>query len=346
MTSSPKGPRRRLSRQELGLRALRVAYPALVLAAIYAVYRSVEPPPGSPPTPGLDTASRQWAAADDVAPPGLDGAEHDLQRPQEDDAQEPQVEGGHSQASEESDKEREKERRWSERPSSLCYGHGGRNLTVVTLAVDLPQNYMVQLRRNRLQYVRKHEYRYCEVSTSLDFFRPNAWSKIKAVLLVLSFSETVVSMDADALFVNKSVTFEQILDLPEYNISNKDIVYTADFGRTWDKEPDGRSPINPGVYIVRSTHWAKSYLESLYRLKKAPADSFHEAKAVDLYRSKHRSAFAEHVGIIPHRYMNSPWSHDVKHYRPGDFIVHYATTKHSSGKYERLASTFLPTTRP
>lgn len=77
--------------------------------------------------------------------------------------------------------------------------------------------------------------------------------------LVLSFSDTVVYMDADALIVNTSISFPSLLASLDgaYSTSTKDIVYTTDFQSGRATEPTPYSLINSGVYIVRSTNWTK-----------------------------------------------------------------------------------------
>jgi len=119
------------------------------------------------------------------------------------------------------------------------------------------QAYLVQLRKNRLTYAALHGYRYCEVRTPLDFSRPFPWTKVKAMMLLLSFAETVVAMEADAIVRNKTIRVESILSLEQYNVSGKDVIYTSDFQQSHDADPDPKSSINTGVYIMRSSPWTK-----------------------------------------------------------------------------------------
>lgn len=225
---------------------------------------------------------------------------------------------------------------WIEKPNSLCFGLG--NITILSVAIDLPKAYLVQLRKNRLSYAALHGYRYCEVRTPLDFSRPFPWTKVKAMMLLLSFAETVVAMEADAIVRNKTIRVESILSLEQYNVSGKDVIYTSDYQQSHDADPDPKSSINTGVYIMRSSPWTKAFLESQYRLHTSSIfqTSNLEHDAVKVYRMKNKEDFNAHVAIIPFRFMNSPCTWDLDKYEDGDFIAHYAE-EHSLDKYERLA---------
>lgn len=153
--------------------------------------------------------------------------------------------------------------------------------------------------------------------------------------LVLSFSETVVHMDADALIVNASLSFPALLaSLPAaYNASQKEVVYTTDFQFGRGAEPTPHSLLNTGVYIMHSSNWTKAFLEVQYKFYKSSIfHKFWDQQAVMLYRMKHREEFLEHVAVIP-------YSQKYNEYTPGDFIVHYAGG-HNVEKYERLSRMF------
>lgn len=93
------------------------------------------------------------------------------------------------------------------------------------------------------------------------FYLPRALDcvQVKAMQLVLSFSDTVVHMDADALIVNTSMSFTSLLASLNgaYQTANKDIVYTTDFQMGRVAEPTPYSLINTGVYVMHSTNWTK-----------------------------------------------------------------------------------------
>lgn len=118
----------------------------------------------------------------------------------------------------------------------------------------------MQLRRNRLSYASIHGYRYCEVSTTLDSTRPFSWTKVKAMLLLLSFSDLVFALEADAIIRNKDTRIESILELEEYNVTDKDVIYTSDFQHSQEGDATAKARsiyIDTGVYIVRNTPWTK-----------------------------------------------------------------------------------------
>lgn len=115
----------------------------------------------------------------------------------------------------------------------------------------------MQLRRNRLSYASIHGYRYCEVSTTLDASRPASWTKLKAMSLLLSFTDIVVAMEADAIIRNNTIRIESILELEDYNLAGKDIIYTNDYQQDREGDATAKSYINTGVYIMHSTPWTK-----------------------------------------------------------------------------------------
>lgn len=321
MAGSPKKDRKGL---KLRKKIFRLIYGIFVLLAILCVYRSLQPMSRIP----VNTVkSRTFSEGNlPVGPIGRMDFEfnEDLRTAMY------HKEGLHA-----------KEIKWAEKPSSLCFGNG--EITILSVAVDLPQAYVVQMRLNRLRYITKHKYRYCEVSTNLDYFRPIAWTKVRAMLLVLSFSSTVVHMDADALVANMSLTFESIISLPQYNATGKDVIYTMDFKPGREAEPSITALINTGVYIMHSTPWSKDFLEVQYRFYRSSIHhKFWDQDAVMLYRIKNSRDFAQHVALIPYRYMNIPCSHKYNDYQMGDFIVHYAGG-HDPRKYEKLVQLLTAT---
>jgi hypothetical protein len=114
------------------------------------------------------------------------------------------------------------------------------------------QDYLELLRSNRLTYAGRHNYRYCEVGTSLDFARHPHWTKVKGTSLLLSFADTVMHIDADALIVNHSVSIESIMESTSLNVAERDVIYTTDFTKQ-EGELDARSPVSSAIYIMRST---------------------------------------------------------------------------------------------
>lgn len=287
----------------------KVLYAVSFLAAMYAVLAHFR---SAPPISSSDS--------DEEAPPGLDSLVHNTTTI---------VLSPITRAEQE-------QRRWIEKPNSLCFGLG--NVTILTVTIDLPKAYLVQLRRNRLSYASIHGYRYCEVSTTLESSRPPAWTKVKAMMLLLSFTDIVVAMDADAIIRNNTIRIESILELEVYDLKDKDAIYTNDFQQDRQSEATPKSFINTGVYIMRNTPWIKGFLESVHKFYQSSMFQKNlERDEVMLYRMKNADEFNEHVAIIPFRYMNSPVTQDLDKYEDGDFVAHYAE-EHSPDKYRELAS--------
>ncbi|CAM6096397.1 unnamed protein product [Calypogeia fissa] len=237
------------------------------------------------------------------------------------------------------DSKQEHLRRWIVKPNSLCFGKG--NITILSVAIGLPQDYLELLRSNRLAYAGTHNYRYCEVQTTLDFNRQAHWTKVKATSLLLSFADTVMHIDADALIVNHSVTIQSIMESSTFNLSGKDVIYTSDFKQRQDGGVDAKSHISSAVYIMRSTAWSKALLEAEHKFDRDSSlfNRYEEIDALNLYRMKHAEEYAQHVGIVPFKYMNSPCSENYNYYEPGDFIAHFTEGK-TPEKYVHLASRF------
>jgi hypothetical protein len=122
--------------------------------------------------------------------------------------------------------------------------------------LEMVQDYLELLRSNRLTYAGRHNYCYCEVGTSLDFDRHPHWTKVKATSLLLSFADTVMHIDADALIVNHSISIESIMESTTLNVAGKDVIYTTDFTKQ-EGELDVKSPISSVAFIMRNTPWSK-----------------------------------------------------------------------------------------
>lgn len=247
--------------------------------------------------------------------------------------------GGHSSLNFAHDSKQDHLRPWIIKPNSLCFGKG--NITILSVAIGLPQDYLELLRSNRLAYAGTHNYRYCEVQTVLDFNRHPHWTKVKATALLLSFADTVMHIDADALIVNHSVTIESIMESATQNLSGKHVIYSSDFKQKQDGGVDAKSYISSAVYIMRSTAWSKALLEAEHKYYRESSlfNEYEEIDALNLYRMKHSEEYARHVGIVPFRYMNSPCSENFNYYQPGDFIAHFTEGK-TPEKYVHLASRF------
>jgi hypothetical protein len=158
------------------------------------------------------------------------------------------------------------------------------------------------------------------------------------MLLLLSFTEIVVAMEADAIIRNKTVRIESILELEDYNLAGKDVIYTNDYQQERDSDATAKSYINTGVYIMRSTSWSKGFLESLYNFYSSSLfQKNRERDAVMLYRMKNADDFNAHAAVIPYRFMNSPLATELDKFEDGDFVAHYVE-EHSQDKYRELAS--------
>lgn len=210
--------------------------------------------------------------------------------------------------------------------------------TIVTLATDIPEDYMQGMRYNRLNYITNHPgTRYCEYRHKLDDERDARYSKWLAVEALARNADErhrFVYMDADALIMQLGNTFPT---------SDKDLIMTTD-----RMDPRGRAnknaSINSGVFaFTRNSHWARTFCSEIGRgmpesLKSCNQGGWCDQKAVLLYRKSMRADFEEHVEIIPWDRMNSISEND---YEEGDFVLHIAGGARKVGKYEHLYRKYM-----
>lgn len=184
------------------------------------------------------------------------------------------------------------------------------NLTVVTVTVGLPEDYVAALRENRGIEGERFGYEYCEFKHNLDPTRPLVWSKIRAIQELLDRGRRrVLWMDADA-FVVREKPFEEIIN--KHFGQGKDIVFTDDLAGAED-------PVNIGVIAMRNSPWTQAFWKTVY--KDFPFTLSHplqEQQAVTEYRRLWRADFDAHAVIIRHDLMNNVG------FKTGNFVAHLA----------------------
>lgn len=183
-------------------------------------------------------------------------------------------------------------------------------LTVVTVIVGLPDEYVSALRENRDLEGNRFGYEYCEFRHTLDPTRSLVWSKIRAIQeLMARGRERIVWMDADAFVVNEK-PFEDILD--QYFDRGLDAVFTDDL-------PGAVDPVNIGVIAMKTSSWLQSFWEHVYTdFPFTWTHGMQEQQAVTNYRLRWRADFDAHAVIIKHEVMNNVGS------RRGEFVAHVA----------------------
>jgi hypothetical protein len=103
-------------------------------------------------------------------------------------------------------------------------------------------------------YAARHGYDLHLTSRLLAPERPPAWSKIALVRDLLERYDEVLWVDADAIFVDISK------DIAELVRPDKDLYLVE---HVYAENPEWRSA-NTGVFLVRSTPWARDFLERVW----------------------------------------------------------------------------------
>jgi hypothetical protein len=103
-------------------------------------------------------------------------------------------------------------------------------------------------------YAALHGYDLRLSTRPLDHDRPPAWSKIALVRELLDSYDEVLWIDADAIFLDISK------DIAELVRPGKDLYLVE---HLWEADETWRSA-NTGVFLVRSTPWARSFLDRVW----------------------------------------------------------------------------------
>jgi len=227
--------------------------------------------------------------------------------------------------------------------AATCYGSPKANLTMLTLAKGLPDDYSAALLRNRLKLATFGDYEYCQYNHVLDEMRDPAWSKVLALSALLEQGrQRVVWMDADAVMAHPK-RFEDVAH------SSKDLTFTNDFEESGTAASPSSS-INTGVFMTQNSPWSRQFWSTVYKDFPNPEGKFMHPDIPDLggngrfdqfgvlmYRHEHPSDFAAHANIVGWRSMNT-WLHqdDGK-----AFIVHAAGGAEAKGKYNDILHKYL-----
>lgn len=187
---------------------------------------------------------------------------------------------------------------------------------------------------NKLEYAMKHGYRLHDQSSLINTSRPPAWSKIAAVLDLLSDEhqcDWVMWLDADTVIMNSDIKITSFL--PANN--SFDMLVASDKGGGY----------NSGVFLFRNTEWSKQLLrqwwnKTSYVRPPGLSLSGDNNAMKDLLRkltdfNDHVLApvrctfnsFAEFLTLaqswaIMDKLKDQTWYMDNEHYHKGDFIAH------------------------
>lgn len=162
------------------------------------------------------------------------------------------------------------------------------------------------------QYCGAHGYRFKCYREILDTTRSPHWSKLVAMEQELGGAdEWLLWLDADALIVQPRIRLQDIVS--SFANSNTDLIFSTD-----------RNGLCSGVFFLRNTAWARSFLRAAYLMGEEPGcGHLHEQKTIEtLWRSF--PDIRAKIEFIPDNVIQNPESM----FSPTAFIMHYwAATK-------------------
>lgn len=182
---------------------------------------------------------------------------------------------------------------------------------------------------NKREYAMKHNYAF--IGRSNEFAqqalrtvkRRTVWGKVDAVQKVLPKYDWIFWMDMDAVIMDQSQTVQGILD----NLRNSYEGGPREFEKNIDlviAKPNRDKMINAGVFFLRNTEWAQTFLNKVQETKEwfNRGPSYEQGAMWDTIQLP---GFKEHVLLLDnddHTFNTFP-----SLYVPGDFIVHFAPDK-------------------
>jgi len=190
-------------------------------------------------------------------------------------------------------------------------------IVLVTLSTPAISNFARKSEANKVNYCRRHGYRYAAFRDVLDSARPAPWSKVLAILEVLRTYQCdwVFWTDADAIITNPEIPVDGIID------SDSDLILSKDV-----------NGLNNGVFLIRNCAAAISFLEEVYAQTQFIDDPTWEQAAVK-HVLRNGMAPSLRVKFVPQRRFNSYLSGLSGGYCPeaeyqfGDFVLHLPSVK-------------------
>ena len=226
------------------------------------------------------------------------------------------------------------------------------NLTLLTVAAGLPDNYKSCLRHNRMAYAEQHRLEYCEYDDAPIQLRVNfCWQKLVAVQTLLRDARprrmAVFWLDADALVMDVHISAFDILH--KYA---KDFIFASDYNSCDRDSPaptsretgpavSGRCDegsarrISGGVFMVRNSQAARARLDYIWTQGAKASKHWGDGGSADnvefdRWRAQQAADFDREAVSIDQTIMNSM----RKTYLAGDFIFHHAGGGYEVAAYE------------
>ncbi|GES91189.1 glycosyltransferase family 34 protein [Rhizophagus clarus] len=200
------------------------------------------------------------------------------------------------------------------------------NIAVITSSFLYRDNCMVEAApisaQNKREYAEKHGYAF--VSRSTEFVqqllrkRKEVWGKIDAVEKVLPYYEWLIWLDMDAIFVNRSLSIEDLLKMCEEKVGGRKEFEKINFIVA---RPVGDDMINAGVFLIRNSDWARDFIRNGIQARRDRAyRGMKEQQAMrDAIKRPNWKPNVLYLNGDDHTINTFP-----DRYVRGDYIVHYA----------------------
>ncbi|CAB4479475.1 hypothetical protein RhiirA1_442993 [Rhizophagus irregularis] len=200
------------------------------------------------------------------------------------------------------------------------------NIVVMTSSFLYSDNCMLEAAplsaQNKRDYAEKHGYAF--VSRSTEFVqqllrkRKEVWGKIDAVEKVLPYYEWLIWLDMDAIFVNRTLSIEDLLKMSEEKVGGKKEFEKINFIVA---RPIGDDMINAGVFLIRNSDWARDFIRNGIQARRDRAyRGMKEQQAMrDAIKQPNWKPNVLYLNGDDHTINTFP-----DRYVRGDYIVHYA----------------------
>ena len=173
-------------------------------------------------------------------------------------------------------------------------------IALINLGTPNMENMLKETRRNHKEYCNKHNYDYICYNDSIIPFDVVTWNKIYVLQKHINDYEWIVWIDCDAVFTNKNIKLESIIDKSH----NNSLLVCDDIGG-WR--------FNSGVMFWKNNVWSKLILHELTQMEHiGHSKGAEQQQLINLLHNK--SGYK----IFPRKCFNQ---HPDEH-NENDFILH------------------------
>eukprot|EP01025_Chloroclados_australasicus_P002569 TRINITY_DN1058_c0_g2_i1.p2 TRINITY_DN1058_c0_g2~~TRINITY_DN1058_c0_g2_i1.p2 ORF type:complete len:384 (+),score=16.73 TRINITY_DN1058_c0_g2_i1:3807-4958(+) len=183
------------------------------------------------------------------------------------------------------------------------------------------------IRTNRLRYIKRHGYRYCELQGRVDQSRHIIWSRVPFILATLPCTEFLIHMDGDDIFFNEEFSLKPWMDF----------MVKEDVSMLMSEDYIESSPVNFGVFMVRNKSWVYEMFREAYnvcacdhaRLWPWPREQGVVYDLLAKYDSERNTTIGSNYRIISSSGWNQWWKIPGRgwnhiEFNNDNFVVHFA----------------------